>query len=163
MIERRCSYCNQQFQPSGWHPKQAVCPHSACQQRRRADSRKQKLATDAEYRQVCRESARKWRGDHPGYWRQYRATHPQSVERNRTQQRQRDQRQRLLDLANSNLALDLKSSAAGVWLLGPVAEDLANNNLANAQVLILQRPIRKPPVSELSCKQHPSGLPGALA
>ena len=163
MIERRCCYCDQQFQPSRCHAQQAVCSQAACQQRRRADSRKQKLIADPEYRQVCRESARKWRGEHPGYWQQYRAAHPQSVEQNRTRQRQRDQRQRLLHLANNNSALDLKSSVAGVWLLGPVAQDLANNNLATAQVLILQRPLRKPPASELSCKQHPSGLPAALA
>jgi hypothetical protein len=102
---------------------------------------------------VCRESARKWRGDHSAYWRQYRAAHPEAVERNRTGQRQRDQRRHLLDLANNNSALELKSSVAGVWLLGPAAQDLANNNLASAQVFILQRPLRKPPAFELSCKQ----------
>lgn len=163
MIERRCRYCLQQFQPSRCHPQQAACSQPGCQQRRRADSRKQKLISDPEYRQVCRESARKWRGDHSGYWRQYRAAHPETVERNRTGQRQRDQRRHLLDLANNNSALDLKSSVAGVWLLGPAAQDLANNNLASAQVFILQRPLRKPPALELSCKQHPSGLSGALA
>jgi hypothetical protein len=69
----------------------------------------------------------------------------------------------LLDLANNHSALDLKRSAAGVWLLGPGAENLANNNLASAQVFIVQGSIRKPPASEASCKQHPSGLPAALA
>ena len=162
-MSRRCRYCNQQFEPSRSHPEQAVCSSQACQQRRRAENRKQKLAADPEYRQVCRESARKWRADHPGYWRQYRTEHLQSVERNRTQQRRRDQRQRLLDLANNNSALDLKSSVAGVWLLGPAAENLANNNLAGAQVFIVPGSPRKPPASETSCKQHPSGLPGALA
>ena len=163
MIERPCRYCCQLFQPSPCHPQQAVCSQAVCQQRRRADSRKQKLISDPEYRQVCRESARKWRGDHRGYWQQYRTAHPEAVERNRAGQRQRDQRRHLLDLANNNSALDLKSSVAGVWLLGPAAQDLANNNLASAQVFILQRPLRKPPASDRSCKQHPSGLSAALA
>jgi hypothetical protein len=163
MTERRCRYCDQQFQPSRCHPEQAVCSQRVCQQRRRAESRKRKLISDPEYRQVCRESARKWRGDHPGYWQQYRAAHPQSVARNRTRQRQRDQRRRLLHLANNNSALDLKSSVAGVWLLGPTAAALANNNLATAQVFILQGPVRKPLASEASCKQHLSGLETALA
>jgi len=162
-MSRRCRYCNQQFEPSRGHPEQAVCSRPACQQRRRGENRKQKLAADPEYRQVCRESARKWRADHPGYWKQYRAAKPESAERNRAQQQQRDQRQRLLRLANNNSALDLKRSVAGVWLLGPAAEDLANNNLATAQVFIVPGPRRKPPASEASCKQHPSGLPGALA
>jgi len=140
-----------------------VCSERVCQQRRRGESRRRKLAADPEYVQVCRESARKWRADHPGYWKQYRAAKPESVERNRAQQRQRSQRQRLLRLANNNSALDLKSSVAGVWLLGPAAKDLANNNLASAQVFIVQGPMHKPPASEASCKQHPSGLPDALA
>jgi hypothetical protein len=163
MSEWRCRYCDEKFEPSRGHPEQAVCSERACQQRRRGECRRQKLATDPEYRQVCRESARKWRADHPGYWQRYRAAKPESAERNRVQQRQRDQRQRLLRLANNNSALDLKSSAAGVWLLGPAAEDLANNNLVAAHVFIVQGPRRKPPVSETSCKQHPSGLPAALA
>jgi hypothetical protein len=163
MSERRCYYCGQEFQPSRCHPEQAVCSQFTCQRRRRADNRKQKLIADPEYRDVCRESARKWRADHPRYWQQYRAKHPQSLERNRRGQRQRDRRQLLLHLANNNSALDLKSSVAGVWLLGPDADDLANNNLATAQVFIVQGPVRKPPTSEVSCKQHPSGLPAALA
>jgi hypothetical protein len=163
MTERRCRYCDQQFLPSRFHPQQAVCSQPVCQQRRRASTRKQQLLSDPEYRQVCRDSARKWRGQHPDYWRQYRATHPRAVERNRAQQHQRDQRQRLLDHANNTSALDLKSTVAGVWLLGPAARDLANNNLATAQVFILQGPQRKPPAAEASCKQHLSGFPAVLA
>jgi len=118
---------------------------------------------DAEYRQVCRDSARKWRAHHPGYWKQYRATKPEPVERNRIQQRQRDLRQRMAELANNNSALDLKSSAAGVWFLGSGARDLANNNLAATQVFILQGSRRQPPFRNASCKQQLSGLLDALA
>jgi hypothetical protein len=102
MIERCCRYCDQEFKPSPCHPGQMVCAEHVCQQRRRADNRKQKLASDPKYREVCRESARKWRRDHCGYWEQYRRAHPQSVQRNRAQQHQRDLRQRLLELANNN-------------------------------------------------------------
>jgi len=160
---RCCRFCQRSFEPSRFHPEQAVCSDNRCQQLRRGQNRKQKLVVDAEYRQVCRDSARKWRADHPGYWTEYRAAKPESVERNRAQQQQRDLRRRLTNLANNNLALDLRSSVAGVWLLGPAAEDLANNNLASAQVLILQRALRKPPLREESCKQHPSGVPARLA
>jgi hypothetical protein len=163
MEQRCCRFCEQQFAPSRFHPEQTVCSAPPCQQQRRDQSRKQQLARDAEYRQVCRDSARKWRAHHRGYWKGYRAAKPGSVERNRAQQRQRDLRWRLSDLANNNSALDLKSSAAGVWLLGPAARDLANNNLASAQVFILQRPAHKAPRLEVSCKQHPSGWEAALA
>ena len=163
MNQRCCRFCQKQFEPSRCHPEQTACSDKLCQQQRRGENRKQKLTLDAEYRQVCRDSARKWRANHRGYWRQYRAAQSASVERNRTQQRQRDLRQQLADLANNNSALDLKHSAAGVWLLGPAAEDLANNNLASVQVFILQGSLRKPPLREASCKQHLSGLPAASA
>lgn len=163
MEQRRCRFCQRQFEPSRFHLEQIACSDKACQQQRRSQNRSRKLALDAEYRQVCRDSARKWRANHPGYWKRYRAAKPRSAERNRSQQQQRDLRQRLADLANNNSALDLKSSAAGVWWLGPAAADLANNNLASTQVFILQGPPRKAPLREVSCKQQPSGLPAALA
>jgi hypothetical protein len=162
-MDRCCRFCQREFSPSRFHPQQTACSAKACQQRRRSQSRKRKLAVDAEYLQVCRDSARKWRANHTGYWKPYRAAKPESVQRNRTQQQQRDLRRRLADLANNNSALNLRSSVAGVWLLGPAAEDLANNNLASAQVFILQRGKRKQPLPDTSCKQHPSGLPAAVA
>jgi hypothetical protein len=61
------------------------------------------------------------------------------------------------------VALDLKASVAGVWLFGPAAATLANNNLASAQVFILQDIMRQPPLPAASCKQHPSGLPALPA
>ena len=163
MSQRRRRFCQREFEASPFHPEQTTCSAKPCQQQRRSQNRKQKLVLDAEYRLVCRDSSRKWRANHPGYWKQYRAAKPDAVERNRARQRQRDLRRRLADLANNNSALDLKSSAAGVWLLGPDASGLANNNLATTQVFILQGSLRKPPLSEASCKQQLSGLPAALA
>jgi len=162
MDQRCCRFCQKQFLPSRFHPEQKACSAPPCQQQRRRQSRKQKLLVDAEYREVCRDSARKWRANHPGCWKHYRASKPESVERNRVQQQRRDLCRRL-HLANNHSALDLKSLVAGVWLLGPLARDLANNNLASAQVFILQRGMRQPPLPETSCQQHPSGLPAAVA
>jgi hypothetical protein len=163
MPQRCCRFCQREFAPSRFHPEQTVCSDQPCQQQRRSQSRKQQLLRDPEYRAVCRDSARKWRANHPGYWKQYRAAKPESAARNRTQQQKRDLRRRLATLANNNLAWDLKASVAGVWLLGPAAAALANNNLASAQVFILQAPLRQQPLPEASCKQHPSGLPALPA
>jgi hypothetical protein len=163
---RCCRFCQKLFQPSRFHREQAVCSDQPCQRQRRSQSRSRKFVLDAEYRETCRDSARKWRANHRGYWKQYRAAKPESAQRNRVQQNRRDLRQRLAGLANNNSALDLKSSVAAVWWLGPAAADLAdlaNNNLASTQVFILQRAIRKPPLREASCKQHPSGVTASLA
>jgi hypothetical protein len=104
------------------------------------------MESDGEYAQVVGDSRRKWREAHPGYSRQYREQHPAVAERNRQQQRRRDQKRRIQNLAKNNLALDLKRCAAEVWLLGPAAEDLAKNNLASCQFFIFQtlRPVPGP-------------------
>jgi hypothetical protein len=137
---RRCPYCQDSFVPSVFRPQQVVCGKPECQRRRRTDYHRKKLATDAEYHQVALESQKQWRDEHPDYQKQRRRQNPQAGESNRQRQRQRDQkrrlRRRLLD--KNNLALDLKHSVSEVWLLGPKLGDLDKNNLASAQVLILQ-------------------------
>ena len=127
MSDRRCPYCQQIFPPALYHPQQLVCSRPECQQQRRRNYHRHHVASDSLYRQVCRESAHKWREDHPGYWKRYRQQHPEQVERNRRRQQRRDQKRRLLNLANNNLAVDLKRSAAEVWLFGPTARHLLRN------------------------------------
>ena len=163
MVARCCRYCEQSFQPSKYQPSQSVCSQPDCQRRRRADYHRQKIAADPEYRQGCLDSPQKWRSRNPDYWHRYREQHPAAVERNRQRQHVRDQKRRLLDLANNNSAFDLKHSAAEVWLLGAGLESLANNNSAPVQVWILEAlPPRKPPASE-SCKQQRLGDQAASA
>jgi len=163
MVERRCRYCEQVFQPSKFQPGQSVCSGPECQRRRRADSRRRKIASDPEYRQVCQDSCRKWRASHLDYWRRRREGNPAVVELNRQKQRVRDQKRRLRDLANNNSAFDLKHSAAEVWLIGPGLEHLANNNSARAQIWVLEAlPPRRGPQIE-SCQQQRSGLDAVSA
>src|SRR5580700_9293871 len=163
MGERRCRYCQKSFQPSKFQPRQAVCGEPVCQRKRRTEYHRQKIVADPEYREVCRDSLRKWRTHHPDYWKRYRTEHPQAVERNRQRQKLRDRRQHLRDLANNTSALDLKHSAAGVWLLNGQAGDLANNNSVSAQVWVIEAfPRRKGPGRE-ACKQQPAGTLSAFA
>lgn len=131
MNDRRCRYCRQAFQPNRYHPQQRVCGHPACQNQRRSDYHRQKVASDPVYQQVCLESPRKWRKTHPDYWKKYRQDHLEQVERNRQKQRLRDVKRRLVNLAN--------------------------NNLAPFQVLIFQLPDASGAVAPASCKQHPFG------
>jgi hypothetical protein len=126
MGDRRCRYCQKSFPPSKFQPRQAVCSEAVCQRKRRAEYHRRKIAVDPEYREVTRDSPRKWRTRNPDYWKRYRKEHPKAVERNRQQQKLRDRRQRLRNLANNTSALDLKHSAAAVWLVGAGAEYLAS-------------------------------------
>ena len=163
MEERRCRYCQQAFQPSKFRPGQAVCSDPACQRRRRSDDHRRRLVADAEYRQGCRDSSRKWRVGHQGYWKRRRQDRPEVAERNRQRQHLRDQKRRLLGLANNNVVLDLKSLPAEVWLVGAGAEDLANNTLAPAQLIVWQGALGRSHVPAPSCQQQPSGEATALA
>jgi len=141
---RRCFYCQSSFLPSRHRPQQRVCSRPDCQRQRRAHSRRQKLATDVEYRQVVRDSQKQWWDEHPDYQRKRRKANPESMERNRQKQHIRDQKRRLARLVRNNLVLDLKHSAAEVCLVGPQVHRLDRNNLVSAQVLIL------PSVGQLS-------------
>ena len=138
MRELRCGYCQEVFQPSVYRPKQTVCGKAACQRLRQRDYHRRKIASDPVYRQVCLESPRKWRQAHSDYWKQYRQSHPHQVERNRQQQRFRDQKRQL--------------------------ENLANNNLASRKILSFQVSSHTEPDFSTSCKQHlsttaaPAGL-----
>jgi len=135
---RCCRYCQQIFQPSRYRPQQSVCSEPDCQRRRRSDYHRERIRRDSTYAEDVRASQKKWQQAHPDYWTQYRQQHPEAAERNRSRQRQRDQKRRLLNLAKNNLALDLKHEASEVWLVGPGMKDLAKNNLASAKVFIYQ-------------------------
>ena len=138
MPPRLCVYCDRTFEPSRFRPDQRVCSEAVCQKLRRAEYHKNKIATDPDYAQVVRDSCRKWREAHPSYQAEYWRTHEHAADRNREQQRHRDRKRHVTNLVKNNVALDLKRSAAEVWLLSPTAVDLVKNNLASARVLIFQ-------------------------
>jgi hypothetical protein len=135
---RRCPFCGNNFFASIFHPHQRVCSDPRCQKCRRTEYHHRKYHDDAEYRLVCRESDQKWRSRNPDYQHGYRQEHPAYVEQNRHGQKRRDRRRRAHDLVKNNLALDLKSVSADVWLVGCEVEGLVKNNLAISEVMIFQ-------------------------
>jgi hypothetical protein len=148
MIEKRCPYCHKSFIASRCQPSQTVCGQVECQRRRRSNYRRKKVASDPKYREACRQSARQWRKEHPDYWKQYRHAHPESIERNRQQQKSRDCKQRLKTLANNIPASSLKLCPATVLVLGPQLHALANNTSAPVQLWILEA---VPPLNQAAC------------
>jgi hypothetical protein len=66
------------------------------------------------------------------------------VERNRRTQQSRNQKRRLIRIANNTLAPDLTHSVAEVWLIGDPRSVIANNTLAHPKLLIVE------PVSSLA-------------
>jgi len=133
-----CPCCGKKFSPSIYHPNQRICSKPECRRRWRNEYHRQKYRTDSEYRLICRDSNQKWRAQNAGYQHRYRQDHPAYVEKNRINQKRRDRRRQVQNLVKNNLALDLKSINADVWLAGPELGDLVKNNLAISELMIFQ-------------------------
>jgi hypothetical protein len=151
----RCSYCGKRFVPSVFHHAQRTCSSPECQKRRKTDYHRNRYRSDPEYRLVCRESDQKWRSHNPDYQRSYRRDHPAYVEQNRRTQIRRDRKRKVKDLVKNNLAFDLKSASADLWLVGSELEGLVKNNLAISDLIIFQAVSASEVRLGSSCKEHP--------
>lgn len=103
---------------------------------------------------MVRDSRKQWQAEHADYQKSYWQTHPEASQRNRERQRQRDRRRRVTSLVKNNVALDLKHSAAEIWLVGAETAHLVKNNVAFSEVLVFQRVAASVPES---CKEQPPG------
>jgi len=88
-MEHRCICCQIKFLPDRYHPNQRYCSRKQCQRKRRTSWQKNKVKTDADYRECQLEAQALWKAKNPQYWKKYRATHPAYVERNRIKQSHR--------------------------------------------------------------------------
>ncbi len=95
MGRKRCAACGERFTPCRHISNQQYCSRPECQRQRRRRWQREKLKRDADYRANQAAAQRRWCKHHPEYWRQYRENHPEYVERNRAQQRQRNHRRGL--------------------------------------------------------------------
>ena len=97
--KNRCVHCRRLYIANPRVRNQKYCSRDICQQARKSRWQQRKMATDGDYRQNRKESQQMWQTRHPGYWQQYRASHPQYCERNRMLQKQRDAKRRAKHLA----------------------------------------------------------------
>ncbi len=146
MEQKRCRSCCKLFHPRPQCPGQAFCSVSACQRERKRRWQKDRRATDADYRANDVAANRHWRLRHPDYWRSYRREHPQAVQRNRDQQRQRDRARRLQgvpaaiasDLANEDASMRPFIVETGTYQLLPMTgRDLANEDACLVKIHLL--------------------------
>ena len=137
MKNRTCTYCQQEFRPCQYHPDQRVCGSAECQQRRRTDYHREKIATDFVYREQCRDSQKKWRDKNPGYMKQYRIRRRLGGRRHFAKSRLLTALHQLVDSVKNNVVLDLRAMDVSIWL---VSDSLfqEKNNLASAKVIVLQ-------------------------
>jgi hypothetical protein len=117
----RCAHCNCLFKPNPRVKNQRYCSEKACQRARKNLWQKEKMANDPDYKANQRECQRRWRKRNPGYWKKYRDQHPESSERNRILQKNRDSKRRASsDLAKMDESDSLSTVKQGTYYLVPV-------------------------------------------
>ncbi len=122
----RCAHCRSRFVPNPRVKTQRFCSAKPCQQARKTEWQRHKMATDPDYQANQRESQSAWRTQHPGYWRAYRQRRPGYGERNRILQRHRDHQRRPKPLAKMDALETVSFVKPGIYHLIPdVGEHLA--------------------------------------
>lgn len=133
MRKKRCRYCLEFYIPSlQTYRRQKACSKPTCKAQRRRTALRQWRVKNPTYDDQREVDHRRWRREHPGYWRAYRATHPSYENHNRRLQRRRDRKRRFL--ANRNDWDGVHSEKmARIRVLG----DLANRN--DSRVLLARQ------------------------
>lgn len=134
MESSRCAACGEAFRPCPKTPHQQFCSAHACQQERRRRWRRAKLVSDPDYRDNQARAQRAWIDRHPGYWDDYRRLHPEYVQRNRTQQRERRASGRPQGVAKMNELPANFPPKSGIYKLSPVA----SKNVAKIDALMVE-------------------------
>lgn len=144
-MKRRCASCGELFITDCYHPHQKYCRKVECQRYRRNEYQKKKLRTDADYRANQYAAQAKWRETHSHYWKEYRASHPAYVERNRILSRARCSTLLLShsdsdsDFAKMNIALPQLPLKSGRYRLEPYGQKgFAKMGVAIVQLSLLE-------------------------
>ncbi len=90
MESRWCTACGNLFVPRAQAPRQSYCAQPDCQRERRRLWQQAKRRSDPDYLDNQSQAQRAWAGRNPGYWREYRASHPAYAAQNRRQQKVRN-------------------------------------------------------------------------
>ena len=88
-MDKRCACCHDKLPSILAVRNHRYCSKPECQKERKRLWHRQKLTTDSAYRESKADAQRKWSSAKSGYWKEYRANHPDYVKRNREKQRER--------------------------------------------------------------------------
>lgn len=90
MAKKRCISCDTYFQIRTQVPNQTYCSSPACQRERRQAWQRHKLQIDPDHCDNKSRAQQTWTQKNPDYWRKYRESHPEYVNRNQSMQRERN-------------------------------------------------------------------------
>jgi len=148
MSKKRCPACGEEFLPWPQILNQEFCSKLNCQRERRRRRQAERRAGSLEQQSSDAQYFKDWAAKNPGYWKKYREAHPEYVERNRKQQKER--RSALIAKDNENA---LKTLLCGRYRL--VALD--SRGVANEAVWIVEILVLSGPTSDFGpdCKMKP--------
>jgi hypothetical protein len=120
MASRQCPFCKKQFEPRPQVKQQKICPSDECQRERKRRWHRTKRQTDPAYNADQREYAKKWADLNPNYSHEYRANNPDSAERNRAQQKNRNEKRRVALIAKMDVSKPESLVPSGTYRLTPI-------------------------------------------
>lgn len=120
MASRRCPICGRQFVPRPQVQHQQICSGPACQRERKRRWQQAKRQTDPTYKAGQKGHAKSWAEQNPDYWREYRTSNPDYVERNRAQQKFRNAKRRVAPIAKMDVSRPESLVPSGIYRLTPV-------------------------------------------
>lgn len=134
MVQKQCLACGQDFLPCPQVPNQCFCSAPACQKERRRRWQRDKLKADPDYLDNQHRAQQAWIERNPDYWRRYRETHPDYLERNRLMQQQRNGRPKIPDIAKMDESAPATPAMSGVYMLSA----LPNAGIAKMDAWIVE-------------------------
>jgi hypothetical protein len=122
MAKKLCVACGEPFQLRPQVPHQCFCSRPACQRERRRIWQRTKLWSDPDYQDNQVRAQKAWSQRNPDYWREYRKTHPEYVERNRELQQERNAKANTGHVAKMDASPPLIPLPSGVYHLSLVTD-----------------------------------------
>lgn len=120
---KQCQACGQTFTPRPQSPQQSYCSNAACQRERKRRWQRDRVQTDPDYQDNQAHAQQAWADRNPDYWREYRATHPQYVERNRQLQQARNAKLVAVQIAKMDASTQAKALQSGLYRIQPITPD----------------------------------------
>ena len=137
MAIKLCVACGAPFQPRPQVPQQSYCAGPGCQRERRRQWQRDKLQSDPDYQENQMRAQQAWSQRNPDYWRDYRQSHSEYVERNRVLQQKRNakvMRPAIAKMDVSNPAIPLPS---GIYHLSLASEsDIAKMDVWTVEITV---------------------------
>jgi hypothetical protein len=112
-----------------------------CQRERRRHWQQAKRKSDPAYQDNQASAQLAWRKRNPDYWREYRRTHPEYSERNRTQQRERNDRRHQRLIAKMDVSTPVFRITSGKYQISQAQPSgIAKMDAWTVQITLLPTP-----------------------